>query len=690
MKKTVIGIIALTGIALMAQNKMYIHTNDNITSGVAVDSVAEITFPTTSSMLVTATGGSNTYDVASVDSVDFAGGDNVVYIEYAGSDAKIVNPLAFEGVSMVKSGGDVTVTSTCSDEVEYRLSGTATDGSFKIYSDKKYKLVLNGVNITNSDGPAINSQSKKKMTLELTDGTTNTLCDGKSYTACGSEDMKGTIFSEGKIDIQGSGTLNVTGKKKHGIAGDDEVVIESGNIVMTSVASDGIHSNDLFDMKGGTLNISATGDGIDGDDGLVTIEGGTITLNVTQNTTKGIKCGGLMSISGGTTNITTSGGVTVTSGDPSYCSAIKCDTTISISGGNITITASGEAGKGISGDYDLNITGGDLNITTSGGGATYTNTSSVTDSYSSTCISIDHDADIEGGTIMLTSTGAAGKGLSVDGALTIGNGTTEPVITATTSGAKFYVSGSGESADYANPKAIKAGGNMTINSGTVTAKTSQDGGEGLESKAILTINGGTIDAETYDDAINASSQIVVNGGKTYCYASGNDGMDSNGTIKVTGGLIVSSGTNVPEEGIDCDQNTFAITGGTIIGIGGAASTPTSSACTQRAIVYGGSGTANSYFHIQDASGNDILTYKIPRNYNQMTIVFSSAALANSTYYIYSGGTVTGGTDFHGYVTGGTYSGGTSSTSFTASSMVTTVGNTGGGPGGGGGRPGGGF
>ena len=74
-----------------------------------------------------------------------------------------------------------------------------------------------------------------RLNVRTKDYYTNTLCDGKSYTACGSEDMKGTIFSEGKIDIQGSGTLNVTGKKKHGIAGDDEVVIESGNIVMTSL-----------------------------------------------------------------------------------------------------------------------------------------------------------------------------------------------------------------------------------------------------------------------------------------------------------------------------------------------------------------------------------------------------------------------------------------------------------------------
>ena len=87
--------------------------------------------------------------------------------------------------------------------------------------------------------------------------------------------------------------------------------------------------------------------------------------------------------------------------------------------------------------------------------------------------------------------------------------------------------------------------------------------------------------------MNASKSIVINGGNIYCYSSGNDGVDSNGTLTITGGTIVSIGTTSPEEGFDCDQNTFKITGGTILGIGGGTSTPTSSVCTQRTVIYGG-------------------------------------------------------------------------------------------------------
>ena len=206
------------------------------------------------------------------------------------------------------------------------------------------------------------------------------------------------------------------------------------------------------------------------------------------------------------------------------------------------------------------------------------------------------------------------------------------------------------------------------------------------SKNILTVNGGTIEIETVDDGINAANGVVFNGGKTYCYASGNDGIDSNGYFKFNGGLIISSGSNAPEEGFDCDNNNFAITGGTLIGTGGGTSTPTASSCTQRSVIYGAQ-ISGKLIHVADASGNAVLTYQVPARYsgNVVALLSCSGLAASTTYTIYTGGTYTGGEEFHGYYTGGTYSGGTAATTFTTSSMVTTVGSSGGGPGGGG-RP----
>ncbi|MCD8310723.1 MAG: hypothetical protein LUB83_05880, partial [Prevotellaceae bacterium] len=175
-------------------------------------------------------------------------------------------------------------------------------------------------------------------------------------------------------------------------------------------------------------------------------------------------------------------------------------------------------------------------------------------------------------------------------------------------------------------------------------------------------------------------------------SSGNDGIDSNGTLTFTGGTVVSSGTTSPEEGIDCDTNTFKITGGTILGIGGGTSSPSTSVCTQYSMVYGGSGSSGTRFTVTTSGGELVMSYEIPRTYNSMTILFSSDKLTSGgSYVVYTGGSVSGDS-FYGLTTNGTYTAGTQSTTFTVGSLITSVGNVStGGPGttgGGGNTPGG--
>ena len=302
------------------------------------------------------------------------------------------------------------------------------------------------------------------------------------------------------------------------------------------------------------------------------------------------------------------------------------------------------------------------------------------------CLKADGTLRILGGSVRATSTGAAGDAISAEGAAIIGVAgiTNTPYIEAATRGARVFLSGSGESADYSNPKTFSAQGNVTVNGGTFRATTVNDGGEGLESKGILTINGGDLEIYAYDDCINAATNITVNGGRIYCYSTGNDAIDSNGTLAFNGGLIVSSGTTAPEEGFDCDQNTFAIRGGTLVGTGGASSSPTAASCTQRAVLYKAAGTSGTVVRVA-TGGADVLVYKLPRTYSggggggpgggstaSMTMLFSLPALTNATYAIVTNAVVSGGTEFHGLYVGATVTGGTTSKTFTASSMVTTV------------------
>ncbi|MDR6195289.1 carbohydrate-binding domain-containing protein [Siphonobacter sp. SORGH_AS_0500] len=433
---------------------------------------------------------------------------STVTITY-GSTITVDNPLAGKGVTVTESNGDVVVNSTVS-EVAYVISGTSTNGSLKVYSDKKFKLTLNGVNLTNNDGPAINIQSSKRAFIVLADNTTNSLTDGVTYTASDTEDRKATFFSEGQLIFSGNGSVTIKGNYKHAICSDDYVRVISGTITIPSAASDGIHTNDAFIADGGTLTMTTAGDGIQCEEGYIVINDGTFTINV--------------------------------------------------------------ADKGIAASYDTDTT-------------------------------IDPYLTINGGTFVINSSA----------------------------------------------------------------------GEGIESKSVLTINNGEFTIKTSDDGINAGTFIYINGGNLYVYSTSNDGIDSNGKLTVTGGKIISVGAGSPEEGFDCDRNTFKITGGILVGIGGATSMPTASVSTQAAVIVGG-GTLNQLIHIESTDGVEALTFQIPRTY--ATMMFSSPKLKNAqSYKIYTGGSVTGGTNLNGLYTSGTYQKGTEVSTFTMSSLVTSVGGS---------------
>ena len=197
-----------------------------------------------------------------------------------------------------------------------------------------------------------------------------------------------------------------------------------------------------------------------------------------------------------------------------------------IAGGLIYANVSSTAGKGIKTDLDAEIVGGKLLLNTSGN-ATYDEDEK--DTSSSACIKTDGSVIISGGTHTLKSTGTGGKGINADGEIRVSGGET----TVTTTGGKYTYSSNLTS----SPKGVKADGNITISGGklNISVTGASDGSEGLESKATLTISGGEIYSYAYDDAINAASAINITGGKVYAYASNNDGIDSNGSLVISGG-----------------------------------------------------------------------------------------------------------------------------------------------------------
>jgi hypothetical protein len=133
--------------------------------------------------------------------------------------------LSDDGVAIEVTDADITVTSSAGiTDITYSLSGTTSDGMFKIYSDSDFLLRLDGVEITNLDGPAINIQADKTISVELMDETTSTLTDGETYAdPPDEEDQKAAFFSEGQMLFSGNGSLVVygLGDDQHGLGSDD-------------------------------------------------------------------------------------------------------------------------------------------------------------------------------------------------------------------------------------------------------------------------------------------------------------------------------------------------------------------------------------------------------------------------------------------------------------------------------------
>ena len=86
----------------------------------------------------------------------------------------------------------------------------------------------------------------------------------------------------------------------------------------------------------------------------------------------------------------------------------------------------------------------------------------------------------------------------------------------------------------------------------------------------MIINGGAITCNTYDDGINSSGDMTVNGGYIYARATNNDGLDANGNLYIKGGLVYAIGAGGAEKSIDANteaQKKLYIQGGTIIAVG---------------------------------------------------------------------------------------------------------------------------
>ena len=121
-------------------------------------------------------------------------------------------------------------------------------------------LFLDGVTITNSNGPAILFKEASEAIVTLEADAENVLRDG------GNSDYDAALYSTSTMTIKGEGNLMVTGNNEEGIASEMHLNIEGGNI-WVSAADDGLNANNdnvsEITISGGYLYVDGGGDGID-------------------------------------------------------------------------------------------------------------------------------------------------------------------------------------------------------------------------------------------------------------------------------------------------------------------------------------------------------------------------------------------------------------------------------------------
>lgn len=471
---------------------------------------------------------------------------DTLVIDYRREKVYVKNPsITHFQVSVLK--GDVFVSTRYKGPFACLATGTSNDGRLVIDNDTTCTLVLDNLELTSQKGSAIYFKQKQKAVIELHEGTKNRLTDASAYQTDSTDTSNSCLYSKGSLTFTGNGSLTATGRYRHGIASSKNIKIDKGHLIIKNVAKHGIHC-DKF-----------------------TMEGGRIELNLANDASKGIKAKKEICIKNGQIDGKATGSITIDSVDTSYCSLLKSDGSMLIKDGEVNLTHEGKGGRCISVDNNLTIEGGRLHLECRGDGGSYLTTANDSDYYTPKCITADDTITIKDGTIDCKSTGLGGKGIVAGNCLAIGDSVdlgnmSFPAISIETQGECIF-NNVDEDLRFGCPKGIKSDSLLVVYSGNISVTTAGMGGEGVECNGQMFIRGGTLVCNTFDDGINVADSIEISGGLVYCNSADNDGIDSNGSICISGGIVASVNQSKPNESFDAEKGQIYLLGGTVFGIG---------------------------------------------------------------------------------------------------------------------------
>ncbi|MBR0303526.1 MAG: carbohydrate-binding domain-containing protein, partial [Clostridia bacterium] len=412
-------------------------------------------------------------------------------------------------------------------------------------------------------------------------------------------------------------------------AADKLIVVCSGDntLVYTSDETDldgAIYSADDLTVNGaGALSITSSLHGIVGRDD-VKITGCSLSIDAESI---GIKANDSLRIGGTASLDVESGhdGVQIANDDG--------DSYFYIEAGDVTIDA-GYDGIDVSSEGSVSSTkvimaGGSVTITAGG-----SSSNSKDDGTSQKGVKCDGDILLEGTTLNISS---ADDAIHSSGSVSIGEG--EITLSSSDDG-------------------IHADDALAIAGGTVTILKSYEGLEAYE----IDISGGAVGVTASDDGVNAAGgsdtqsteaapgawgssngTLTISGGSLFVSAQG-DGLDSNGSIYVTGGRVIIEGPTGNGNGAldygDGAGCVASITGGTVLALGSTGMAVNFNAGTVCSALVSLSGSAGDTITVDDGSN---FSHTVSKSFE--CAVYASASMESGNTYTISAGSSSASADF---------------------------------------------
>ena len=489
------------------------------------------------------------------------------------------------GSGAVAEGSTVTISTAGT----YIVSGNFADGSITVTTSEndKIQIVLNGVKIASSSGPAIDIQSADKCFITLAEGTQNSLSDGSAFT---SEGANACIYATCDLTINGSGSLDVSGNYRHGVFSKDDLVVYGGTIRVSAV-EDGLNGKDSVKIGAGDISIDSGADGVKSskstnpEKGFVYVSGGSLSIDAEDD---GIQAKTHLCIAGGSIEIDAAddalhsdlegalngGSTSVRSGDDAF----HCETKLEVNDGSFVAETCSE---GYEAEWVV-VNGGDTNIC------------ALDDAMNASAADLSDDSESsDEDTSTSTPSGESGANAAQpDGSIGVPDASSANADSNEQQ--NTAPQGAGQQ-DGATPPELPSGlGQAPDVQGRMERGGQAPGGQGGA-----------------PGASDSNCLIQINGGKVVLDSQG-DGVDSNGNVEINGGTLLVNGPSSDGDGAFDYDGEATISGGTVLMAGAVGMAQSFTSGTQAFALVQASGSAGSVIEATDADGDVIATLTATR------------------------------------------------------------------------------